>query len=290
MNVIALFLLFYCGMVIILRLILIRTASDRIPTSCCSTSFQVHHVVSSHFTPAHRDHPPESTMSIISVALSFVLGGVFLIGLGKFIPPFSEPPRSVEVAGAPAKKGEGKPRRHAKFADKLLTSPTPGVNTLYDVAQVGLLADATRRGPGRGLRCFSHFPILIRVDSSRLRTPFYGILIHLIDIYSVRWVCLLSIIPFTSKQYAARTYKGRELLGARPVLNIVTEEKEVVKDGKAEVKKWTYFELGHYEWWSARDFLQIAKDIGSGLRNLGYGATDILWWVLGVMGGPCLTF
>jgi hypothetical protein len=61
------------------------------------------------------------------------------------------------------------------------------------------------------------------------------------------------------------------------VLNIITEKKDIVKDGQTETKTWNFFELGPYQWWSARDFAQVIKEIGSGLRGLGYGAGDILW-------------
>ncbi|KAI9034267.1 hypothetical protein DFJ74DRAFT_614379 [Hyaloraphidium curvatum] len=148
-------------------------------------------------------------MWLISTLVSIAFGAVFVLGLGSLIPPFSEPPRSAEVG--PAKAGEGRTRRHAKHADKLLTNPEDGVATLYDVLV-----------------------------------------------------------------YAARTFKTRDALGQRPVKRVIEEEKEIIKDGKKEVKKWSYFELGPYEWWSAREFANIARSIGSGLRGLGYGAGDIL--------------
>lgn len=74
-------------------------------------------------------------LDFVSAALSLVFGGVFLLGLGRLIPPFKEPPRSVEVS--PAKKGETAVRRHAKFADKLLETPAEGAETLFGVLEVG---------------------------------------------------------------------------------------------------------------------------------------------------------
>lgn len=77
-------------------------------------------------------------------------------------------------------------------------------------------------------------------------------------------------------QYAARNFGSRAALGARPVKNIITEQKPITKDGVTTMKSWSFFELGPYEWWSAAEFAAIAKEIGSGLRGLGYKAHDLL--------------
>jgi hypothetical protein len=81
--------------------------------------------------------------AIFSVALSVVLGGAFLLGLGKMIPPASEPPRAKAVGNA-RKKGETAPFRHAKVPE-LLKRPEENVKTLYDVAQASAGRTRARR-------------------------------------------------------------------------------------------------------------------------------------------------
>jgi hypothetical protein len=74
--------------------------------------------------------------AIFSVALSVVLGGAFLLGLGKMIPVATEPPRAKAVGHA-QKKGETAAFRHAQVPE-LLKTPEAGVKTLYDVAQASV--------------------------------------------------------------------------------------------------------------------------------------------------------
>jgi long-chain acyl-CoA synthetase len=57
---------------------------------------------------------------------------------------------------------------------------------------------------------------------------------------------------------------------------MVHEEKEITKTNAKgekykEMKKWTYYVLGAYEWISYEQFLDKVKRVGSGLRELGVG-------------------
>ncbi|ODO08424.1 long-chain acyl-CoA synthetase [Cryptococcus wingfieldii CBS 7118] len=72
--------------------------------------------------------------------------------------------------------------------------------------------------------------------------------------------------------YAAKTHGDKKGFAARDVIKVITEEKEVTKNvgGKQqkEMKKWNYFKLSDYDWLSYNQFLDFAKHVGSGLRQL----------------------
>lgn len=75
--------------------------------------------------------------------------------------------------------------------------------------------------------------------------------------------------------YAARTHGSKNALGAREIERTITETKEVTKIVNGEETKvnkdWTYYKLTPLEWISYEQALQDARDIGSGLRELGVG-------------------
>ncbi|ODN72837.1 hypothetical protein, variant [Cryptococcus amylolentus CBS 6039] len=72
--------------------------------------------------------------------------------------------------------------------------------------------------------------------------------------------------------YAAKTHGDKKGFASRDVIKVITEEKEVTKNvgGKQqkEMKKWNYFKLSDYDWLSYNQFLDFAKHVGSGLRQL----------------------
>ena len=79
--------------------------------------------------------------------------------------------------------------------------------------------------------------------------------------------------------HAARTHGNRNALGWREVVNIVEEEKEVIKvvDGKeiVEKKKWKYFELSDYKYMTYLDVQTAVSEIGRGLVNLSIAGGDV---------------
>ncbi|KAJ3252693.1 long-chain fatty acid-CoA ligase [Chytriomyces hyalinus] len=69
-------------------------------------------------------------------------------------------------------------------------------------------------------------------------------------------------------------WPNKPTLGARHVVNIIEEEKEVVKKipgggETTEIKKWKYFELSGFEWQTWNEVFELCKAYGSGLRSLG---------------------
>lgn len=75
--------------------------------------------------------------------------------------------------------------------------------------------------------------------------------------------------------YAARTHGAKQGFGSRETDKVINEDKVVTKmvGGKEEkqTKTWSYFKLKPYDWVSYEGALQLAKQIGSGLRELGSG-------------------
>lgn len=51
---------------------------------------------------------------------------------------------------------------------------------------------------------------------------------------------------------------------------MVEEEKEVVKDGVKEMKKWSYFELSEYKWWTYSELAEVVKQASSALVETGH--------------------
>lgn len=79
-------------------------------------------------------------------------------------------------------------------------------------------------------------------------------------------------------KWAALAYGDSQCMGSRKLVNTHVETKKVKKmvDGEErEVdKNWTYFELGHYEFITFKEYEQRTLDVGAGLRALGLNAGD----------------
>lgn len=79
-------------------------------------------------------------------------------------------------------------------------------------------------------------------------------------------------------KYASAKYGNAKALGSRKLVKVHNEVKTIKKtvDGEeTEVeKKWTYFELGAYEYKTFAEFEKIALEVGSGLRKLGLKAGE----------------
>jgi long-chain acyl-CoA synthetase len=76
----------------------------------------------------------------------------------------------------------------------------------------------------------------------------------------------------------ARLNPNKKIIGARKVVRIVEEEKEVVKNVAGvqtkEIKKWKFFELSGYEWMTFKEVSEMAHLQGAGLKALGLTAGD----------------
>ncbi|KZT57572.1 long-chain-fatty-acid-CoA-ligase [Calocera cornea HHB12733] len=74
-------------------------------------------------------------------------------------------------------------------------------------------------------------------------------------------------------QYTAKRHGNNNAIGYREVLNIIEEEKEIKKtiDGKEHIekKKWMYFQLSEYKYWTFIEFRDKVLRVASGLRELG---------------------
>jgi len=74
-------------------------------------------------------------------------------------------------------------------------------------------------------------------------------------------------------KYSAEKYPSLEALGTRPLVKIHVEEKEVKNAaGNMEKKKWTYMELGSYQWKTYKQFFDLAGRIGTLLTTEKYGS------------------
>ncbi|KAJ3209284.1 long-chain fatty acid-CoA ligase, partial [Dinochytrium kinnereticum] len=77
---------------------------------------------------------------------------------------------------------------------------------------------------------------------------------------------------------SSRLYPNKNILGARSVVRIVEEEKEVVKVVAGvetkELKKWKFFELSKYQWLNFSEVSKFAHDVGAGFRALGLQPKD----------------
>ncbi|KAJ3182113.1 long-chain fatty acid-CoA ligase [Irineochytrium annulatum] len=75
-----------------------------------------------------------------------------------------------------------------------------------------------------------------------------------------------------------RLMPKKNIMGARTLVRMVEEEKEVTKmvGGKEvkQMKKWTFFQLSPYSWITYADVFEITKKVGSGLRKLGLNPKD----------------
>ena len=124
-------------------------------------------------------------------------------------------PFTVEVPGCEKVEGETIPRRNPVSKDKLVTSPSDDVKTIFDIIKK-----------------------------------------------------------------SANKFGNAKALGSRKVIKTHTETKMVKKmvDGEArEVeKKWTYFELGEYNYLSFVEYEKMVLEIGAGLRKIGMEKGDRL--------------
>lgn len=72
---------------------------------------------------------------------------------------------------------------------------------------------------------------------------------------------------------SAAKFGNAKAIGTRPLIKTHVETKKIKKtvDGKEQEidKKWTYFELGSYEYLSFIEYEKLVLQIGSGLRSLG---------------------
>ncbi|KAH7389212.1 long-chain-fatty-acid-CoA ligase-like protein [Cadophora sp. MPI-SDFR-AT-0126] len=79
-------------------------------------------------------------------------------------------------------------------------------------------------------------------------------------------------------EQSATRYGHQEALGSRKIIRMHHETKKVKKlvDGKLQEvdKKWSYFELGRYEYMSFKEYHKLVLEIGSGFRSLGLASPD----------------
>ncbi|KAI9596027.1 hypothetical protein BDF19DRAFT_422039 [Syncephalis fuscata] len=71
---------------------------------------------------------------------------------------------------------------------------------------------------------------------------------------------------FDLMNYAARTHSDIKTFGTRPVIAEIEEEKEIERNGKKEIKKWKYTQLGAFEWQNYGQVAARSRHIGAGLR------------------------
>ncbi|KAI5480011.1 long-chain acyl-CoA synthetase [Pseudohyphozyma bogoriensis] len=78
---------------------------------------------------------------------------------------------------------------------------------------------------------------------------------------------------------SAELYPNKKALGWRDVLNMVEEEKKVTKTvgGKEvkETKKWSYFNLSEYKWWTYKEFATLVDQAASALVETGHSKDTI---------------
>jgi len=79
-------------------------------------------------------------------------------------------------------------------------------------------------------------------------------------------------------EQSATRYRDHKALGSRKIIKMHHETKKVKKlvDGSLQEvdKKWSYFELGGYEYMSFREYHKLVLEIGSGFRKLGLVSPD----------------
>jgi long-chain acyl-CoA synthetase len=71
---------------------------------------------------------------------------------------------------------------------------------------------------------------------------------------------------FELMQYAEKKHANMQTFGMRPVIAKIEEEKEIERNGKKEMKKWTYMHLGPFEWQTYKQVSERSRSIGAGLR------------------------
>ncbi|KAL1393250.1 long-chain-fatty-acid-CoA ligase 1 [Phyllosticta capitalensis] len=79
-------------------------------------------------------------------------------------------------------------------------------------------------------------------------------------------------------KYSSAKFGNAKAVGSRKLITTHTETKKLKKvvDGKEQEfdKKWTYFELGPYNYLSFVEYEKLALQIGSGLRKIGLNSPD----------------
>ncbi|EJU00585.1 long-chain-fatty-acid-CoA-ligase [Dacryopinax primogenitus] len=94
-------------------------------------------------------------------------------------------------------------------------------------------------------------------------------------------------------QYTAKRHGDRDAIGYREILNIIEEEKEVRKmvDGKEHIekKKWLYWQMSEFKYWTYVEFRDKVLRVASGLREMGmepgnvfniYADTSHIWQLM----------
>ncbi|TPX64133.1 hypothetical protein SpCBS45565_g06090 [Spizellomyces sp. 'palustris'] len=80
--------------------------------------------------------------------------------------------------------------------------------------------------------------------------------------------------------YSVKVNGQKRAMGARKVVRLVQEEKQVTKlvDGKPvqEIKKWNFYELSPFSWMTYSDVKEATVRIGAGLRKIGLNPADKL--------------
>lgn len=80
--------------------------------------------------------------------------------------------------------------------------------------------------------------------------------------------------------YSTRTHGNRDAFGYREVIDIHEEEKEVTKvvGGKEvkETKKWKYFQLSDYKFYTFLQVKEASFELAKGLLELGITKNDII--------------
>ncbi|KAI9331215.1 hypothetical protein BDR26DRAFT_922214 [Obelidium mucronatum] len=82
-------------------------------------------------------------------------------------------------------------------------------------------------------------------------------------------------------QHCFKTMESKQMLGQRSIVNVIEEEKEVVKKlpggGETkEIKKWKFFELSAYNWLTWGDAEKLTTAYANGYRALGLNPGDKL--------------
>ncbi|KAI8865611.1 acetyl-CoA synthetase-like protein [Ramicandelaber brevisporus] len=86
---------------------------------------------------------------------------------------------------------------------------------------------------------------------------------------------LYDVLKWTVNYYDA----DLPVMGGRPLVDIVSEEKTIKKPGPNGTtvetkKKWSYFHLGDFEWWTYKDVDRITRNMGAALRKIGLNPGD----------------
>lgn len=136
-----------------------------------------------------------------------------------------------------------------------------------------------RAGEGRARRCYTS-------PNKLVETPCEGVTV-LADILA----------------RSARLFPEKNALGWRDLVRMIEEEKEVKKTvagvETVEKKKWSYFELSDYKYWSYGEFAAIVAKVGSALVETGhskdtifniYSGTSPRWQVMANGQSPSLNY